>query len=150
MYFLCNALSCTLEVRHLYSEGQFEVMPISHGVRILLVYPNFLDLPTLPRLYLNPPLLNLPCRGGDLGRDWGTSVPPNILRSSVVGCARKYEQSKKWCHKEIPFINSGCSCDERVIYDIEHSKRYGKSGKRKGKSEKPGQRLNKKFLKKRH
>src|SRR6218665_1531382 len=23
------------------------------------------------------------------------SVPPNILRSSVVGCARKYEQSKK-------------------------------------------------------
>jgi len=27
----------------------------------------------------------------------------------------------------------------RVIYDIEHSKRYGKSGKGKGNSEKPGQ-----------
>jgi len=47
-------------VRHLYSEGQFEVMPISHGARILLVYPDSLDLPTPPRLYLNPPLLNLP------------------------------------------------------------------------------------------
>src|SRR6218665_294744 len=50
----------SLKVRHLYSEGQFEVMPISHGVRILLVYPDSLDLPTPPRLYLNPPLLNLP------------------------------------------------------------------------------------------
>src|SRR6218665_3585939 len=29
--------------------------------------------------------------------------PPNILRSSVVGCARKYEQSKKRCHKGIFF-----------------------------------------------
>src|SRR6218665_1816062 len=45
-------------------------------------------------------------RGGDLGGDWGTVPPnlrwgrpmhpsPNILRNSVVGCARKYEQSKK-------------------------------------------------------
>jgi len=29
------------------------------------------------------------------------------------------------------------------VYDIEHRKRYGKSGKRKGKSEKPGQRQKK-------
>src|SRR6218665_4229608 len=31
---------------------------------------------------------------------WGDGPcirPPNILRSSVVGCARKYEQSKKRC-----------------------------------------------------
>ena len=34
--------------------------------------------------------------------------PPNILRSSVVGCARKYEQSKERCF----------CCEERVIYDI--------------------------------
>src|SRR6218665_3853812 len=48
-------------------------------------------------------------RGGDLGRLHGGTVPPkkfdvgdgpcirppNILRRSVVGCARKYEQSKK-------------------------------------------------------
>jgi len=37
---------------------------------------------------------------------WGTahaSVAPNILRSNVVGCARKYEQSKKRCHKGILF-----------------------------------------------
>ena len=59
-------------------------------------------------------------RDGNLG-DWGTVppkfevgrtahafVPPNILRSSVVGCARKYEKSKKWCF----------SCEERVMYDI--------------------------------
>src|SRR6218665_3256587 len=42
---------------------------------------------------------------------WGTahaSVPPNILRSSVIVCAQKYEQSKKRCF----------SCEERVIYDI--------------------------------
>src|SRR6218665_1326595 len=48
------------------------------------------------------------CRGGNLGRDWVDgppkfevgerpmhSPPPNILRSSVVGCARKCEKSKK-------------------------------------------------------
>src|SRR6218665_712954 len=47
------------------------------------------------------------CRGGDLGGTGG-AVPkkfemgdgpcirtPNILRSSVVGCVRKYQQSKK-------------------------------------------------------
>ena len=49
-------------------------------------------------------------RGGDLrglGNDpsqnlrWGTPMhsSPNILRSCVVGCARKYEQSKKRCRK---------------------------------------------------
>src|SRR6218665_1939842 len=32
---------------------------------------------------------------------------PNILRSSVVGCARKYEKSKKRCF----------SCEERVMYE---------------------------------
>jgi len=34
--------------------------------------------------------------------------PPNILRSSVVGCVWKYEQSEKWCF----------SCEKMVIYDI--------------------------------
>src|SRR6218665_346665 len=33
--------------------------------------------------------------------------PPNILRSSVVGCARKYEKSKKKCFY----------CEERVMYE---------------------------------
>src|SRR6218665_3264207 len=42
---------------------------------------------------------------------WGDGPcirPPNILRSSVVGCARNYEKSKKWCF----------SCEERVMYGI--------------------------------
>jgi len=39
----------------------------------------------------------------------------NILRSILVGCARKYEQSKKRCHQRILFWNSGFSCEERVI-----------------------------------
>src|SRR6218665_2416800 len=53
--------------------------------------------------------------GGDLGGLGGRSPkkvevgksmhshrpPPNILRSSVVGCARKYEQSEKRCHQGI-------------------------------------------------
>ena len=58
-------------------------------------------------------------RGGDLGGlgdgppkfEVGTahaSAPPNILRSSVVGCAGKYEKSYKNCF----------SCEERVICDI--------------------------------
>ena len=51
-------------------------------------------------------------RGGDLG-GWGYGppknfrlgkglciLPPNILKSSVVGCARKYEQSKEGVIKE--------------------------------------------------
>src|SRR6218665_35125 len=54
--------------------------------------------------------------GGDLGGTRGDGPPqkcevgerpmhpsPNILRSSVVGCARKYEQSQKRCHKGILF-----------------------------------------------
>src|SRR6218665_991405 len=58
-------------------------------------------------------LLRTALRGGDLG-DWGTVPqkkfevgdgpcirPPNILRSSVVGCALKYEQSKRKWHKVI-------------------------------------------------
>jgi len=49
--------------------------------------------------------------------------PPNILRSSVVGWARKLEQSKKnRCRQGILFWNSAFSCEERVIYDILHSK----------------------------
>ena len=52
---------------------------------------------------------------------------PNILRSSVVGYAREYEQSKK----------GGLSCEERVISDISHSKDM-ENLKRKGKSEKHG------------
>src|SRR6218665_169757 len=55
--------------------------------------------------------------------------PPNILRSSVVGCARKYEQSKKRCHKG----NSGCSCEEGVIYDIDRCKKIRKIWEKKGK-----------------
>jgi len=58
-------------------------------------------------------------------RDWGAVFPqslrwgdgpcirpPNILRSSVVGCARKYGKSKKRCF----------SCEERVMHDILESK----------------------------
>ena len=33
--------------------------------------------------------------------------PPNILRSSVVGCARKHKKSKQWCF----------SCEERVMFE---------------------------------
>ena len=53
-------------------------------------------------------------RGGNLGGTvpqslrWGDGPrirPPNILRSSVVGCARKYEKSLKRCF----------SCEARVI-----------------------------------
>ena len=69
-------------------------------------------------------------RGGDLGRlgegpakfevgDGPCIRPPNILRSSVVGCGRKYEQSKERCF----------SCEERVIYEIEHSKDTENLGK---------------------
>src|SRR6218665_312538 len=42
---------------------------------------------------------------------WGDSPcirPPNILRSSVVGCARKYAKSKKRCF----------CCEERVMYEV--------------------------------
>src|SRR6218665_1979379 len=42
---------------------------------------------------------------------WGDSPcirPPNILRSIVVGCARKYAKSKKRCF----------CCEERVMYEV--------------------------------
>src|SRR6218665_2907388 len=42
--------------------------------------------------------------------------PPNSLRSSVVGCARKYEQRKKIVIRNF-FRNSCFFCEERVIYD---------------------------------
>src|SRR6218665_430241 len=61
-------------------------------------------------------------RGGDLG-GLGDGPPkfevgegPCIRSpSSAVGCARKYEQSKKRCRQGIVFGNSGFSCEERVI-----------------------------------
>jgi len=53
---------------------------------------------------------------------------PNILRSSVVGCAPKYEQSKKKVF----------SYEERVIYDIQHSKDTENLGKERGKYGKTG------------
>jgi len=59
---------------------------------------------------------------------WGDGPcirPPNILRSSVAGCARKYEQSKKRCHQGIMFWNRAFSREERVIYDISQSKDMG-------------------------
>src|SRR6218665_3861173 len=43
---------------------------------------------------------------------------PNILRSSVVGCALKHEQSLKGVITEFFSENSRFSCVERVIYDI--------------------------------
>jgi len=64
-------------------------------------------------------LLGVWIRGGDLEGTggmvpknwrWGDGPcirPPNNLRSSVVGCSRKYEQSLKRCHKGILFWNSG-------------------------------------------
>ena len=57
--------------------------------------------------------------GGDLGglgavlpKIWGwwtahASVSSIFLRDSVVGCARKYEQSKRKCHQGIIFWNKG-------------------------------------------
>jgi len=55
------------------------------------------------------------CMGGDLGGlggmvppknklRWGDGQcirPPNIFRSSVIGCVWKYELSKTWCHEGI-------------------------------------------------
>jgi len=43
--------------------------------------------------------------------------PPNILRSSVVGCARKYEESKKGVIKEFFSEIVVFSSEKRVIYD---------------------------------
>jgi len=58
---------------------------------------------------------------------WGTahaSVPPIFLEVVLSRCARKYEQSKKWCHQGILWRSRGfwfCG-EERVICDIWHSK----------------------------
>ena len=57
-----------------------------------------------------------------VGRGRPCIRPPNILRSSVVGCSRKYKQSKKRCDQGINFWNMGFSAEERVMYDIWHSK----------------------------
>jgi len=57
-----------------------------------------------------------------------TSVPP-IFREVVLSDAR---ESTNFYEIVVVLVRKGS-------YDIEHSKRYGKSGKRKGKSEKPGQ-----------
>src|SRR6218665_2784942 len=53
---------------------------------------------------------------------WGTAhalVPPNILRSSVVGWANRV---KNRCRRGILFLNSAFSCEESVIYDTLHNK----------------------------
>src|SRR6218665_2879927 len=71
------------------------------------------------------------------------SPPPNILRSSVVGCARKYEQSKKRCHKGILFSEIVVFLVRKGLYTTFNIVKYGKSGKRNGKSEKPGRCLKK-------
>ena len=79
-----------------------------------------------PRIEINVFWLR-PCQGrrprGTGGRSpklWsgdGPCIrPPNILRSSLVGWALKYEQSKK--DSVIKEFFSGFSCEERVIYDI--------------------------------
>jgi len=72
---------------------------------------------------------------------WGDGpciCPPNILRSSVVGCARKYEQSKEGVIKEF-FSEIVVFLARKGSYTTFNTvKRYGNSGKRKGKSEKPG------------
>jgi len=69
--------------------------------------------------------------GGDLGGTGGTvpqkhfrwrtahvSVSPNISRSSIIGCVRNYELSKKGVIKEFILRNSGFSRQERTIYVI--------------------------------
>jgi len=43
--------------------------------------------------------------------------PPNIL-SSVVGCARKYEESPKMVSSRNYFLKQRFSREERVMYDI--------------------------------
>ena len=47
--------------------------------------------------------------------------PPNILRSSDAGCARKYEKSNKTCHQGIIFWERGFFL-WRKGYDISQSK----------------------------
>jgi len=96
------------------------------------------------------------CRGGDLGgtvgdgppKIWGGgtdawAVLPIFWEVVLSDACGSMNRVKKRCHKGILFWNSGCVCEERVLYDIEHSQRNWKSGKRNGKSEKPGQWLKK-------
>src|SRR6218665_632354 len=60
---------------------------------------------------------------------WGTahaSVTPDILRSSVVGCARKYEQSKKGVIKEffseivVVLVRKGSYTTLNIVKDTEN------------------------------
>src|SRR6218665_3046179 len=56
----------------------------------------------------------------DLLRTAHASVPPIFLEVVLSRCARKYEQSKKWCHQGILWRSRGfwfCG-EERVICDI--------------------------------
>ena len=72
------------------------------------------------------------------------SVPrPIFLEIVFVGCARKHEQSKKRCHQRILFWNTGFSREERVIYDIKHSKDMENLNKDRKKSERHGRCLKK-------
>jgi len=77
---------------------------------------------------------------------WGGAahafVPPNILRSSVVGCARKYEQSKKG-HQN--FLRQKCKKGDFLVRkgSCTTSNKVRKSVKREGKFEKPGRSLKK-------
>src|SRR6218665_1894426 len=76
--------------------------------RILPLHLNFaMELPPL-EIKSTPAFLNGPrlegTEGGPPKLEVGTahaSVPHNISRSSVIGCERKYELSKKRCHQEI-------------------------------------------------
>ena len=47
--------------------------------------------------------------GRNLGRTAQASVPPNILRSSVIGCVAKYELTKKRCYE-------GMFCSEIEVF----------------------------------
>ena len=62
--------------------------------------------------------------GGDLGGDglqiWGGDIPcirpPNILRSTVIGCEAKYELTKKSLKEEFFVLKSWFLVKKRVIY----------------------------------
>ena len=62
----------------------------------------------------------------------GSCIRPPIFREVVLSDAPESTNRVKKCHKGILFWNSDCSCEERVIYDIEDSKRYGKSSRENG------------------
>ena len=62
------------------------------------------------------------------------SVPPNIWRSSVIGCVQKYELSKKGVTAAFFSWNRGFSRQEGAIYgiyEISDSKDVIKIGKNK-------------------